>query len=727
MQTNIQFRDMDIKKDDLFELAERYVENTGVSVFLTGKAGTGKTTFLKYITENTSKRFVVLAPTGVAAINAGGSTIHSFFQLPLCPYLPDIKELITEYQMTERFRSLKKERMKIIRTLDLLIIDEISMVRADLLDAVDMTLRRYRSSDKPFGGVQLLMVGDARQLSPVVKENERPYIARVYASPYFFSSKALRSLEYVTIELKTIYRQEDQEFVDILNSIRDGHPSDTMLRKLNARVGADITSPDMSEPIRLMTHNRRVDSFNTEQLDRLPGKAVPFTAEIEGEFPESSYPADETIYLKEGAQVMFIRNDTSGTGEYFNGKIGKVASLGPDNEIIVKCEDGRDISVSPVEWENTQYTLDKDSGEIRQDKIGSFRQIPLRAAWAITIHKSQGLTFDRVIIDANAAFAFGQVYVALSRCRTLEGLSLDTPVRTASLFSDEAVSGFTAAVPSPEAVRNSLSGREAAHYVGLLCSVFDFSPLGRYLGWLDKLWRDNLDDIYPERGKKLSGCLSELDEMTPVTEKFRNQINMICSRSACVMEDEHLKERILKASGYFIPALEKIRSTVTDIPSLEIDNKDVKKKVKEASGELLTQVGILLGAMEMIQSGGFSVKGYASVRTGCLLEDRSRTSKKSKSPIKESKPAETVHQDEDDINTELVERLRQWRTERYLADNVPAFFVLHQRTLMQIAAKNPQTEGELLSVTGFGKAKFAKYGEEILAICKEFKKDSPES
>jgi len=716
--------DMDLRKDNLFELAERLVENTGTSLFLTGKAGTGKTTFLKYITENTSKRFVILAPTGVAAINAGGTTIHSFFQLPLCPYLPDIKELVTEYQMPERFRSLRKERIKIIRTLDLLIIDEISMVRADLLDAVDMSLRRYRRSDKPFGGVQLLMVGDIRQLSPVVTDNERPYINRVYSSPYFFSSKALKSLEYVTIELETVYRQEDQTFVEILNAIRDGHPSDEMLRKLNSRVGADISSGEKSEPIRLMTHNRRVDSFNTGRLDTLPGAAVSFTAEIEGEFPESSYPTDGTIYLKEGAQVMFIRNDTSGAGEYYNGKIGKISSIGPDDNVTVECENGRKISVSPVEWENIQYALDKDSGEIRQEKIGTFRQIPLRPAWAITIHKSQGLTFDRVIIDANAAFAFGQVYVALSRCRTLEGISLDTPVRLSSLFSDQDVSLFTSSLPQPQAVRESLSGFETAHYAHQLCSVFDFSTVGRYLGWMDKIWQDNLDDIYPERGRKISECIHDLDEILPVTEKFRKQINLICGRSASVTEDGHLLERIRKASGYFIPILEKIRSIVTGVTSLEIDNRDVKKKIKEASGELLTQLGILLSTMEMIQSEGFSVRKYAAIRTGCLLEDRGRTAKKAGAAIKEV-PKQVIpeHQEEGEPNAELVARLRQWRAERYMADGVPAFFILHQQTLMQIAAVNPQTEEELLSVRGFGKAKFAKYGEEILSICKEFSKD----
>ena len=315
-----------MEKDVIFEMAERYVKATGRSVFLTGKAGTGKTTFLKYITQTTAKRFVVLAPTGVAAINAGGSTIHSFFQLPLCPYLPDVKELITEYQMPERYRSLRKERVKIIRTLDLLIIDEISMVRADLLDAVDMTLRKYRHNDKPFGGVQLLMIGDAQQLSPVVKDTERHYMSQVYQSPYFFHSKALERLSYVTVELQKVHRQKDAEFLDILNAVREDRMTPQLLRKINERVGVPpVKQEDGTEPIRLTTHNVRADEVNSRKLAELPDDPSLFTAQIEGDFPEHSYPADEVLELKPGAQVMFIRNDSD--GKYYNGKLAKVEKI----------------------------------------------------------------------------------------------------------------------------------------------------------------------------------------------------------------------------------------------------------------------------------------------------------------------------------------------------------------------------------------------------------------
>ena len=305
---------MEIVKDRLFALAEKYVNETGVSVFLTGKAGTGKTTFLRYIVEHTCKRAVVLAPTGVAAVNAQGSTIHSFFGLPLCPYLPDVPELQTEYQMPERYRRIKRDKERIIKTLDLLIIDEISMVRADLLDAVDMSLRRLRHSDKPFGGVQLLMIGDAQQLSPVVTEQERPYIQRVYPSPYFFHSKALLRLHYVTIELQAIYRQEDQAFINLLNAVREQRLSREMLQKLNSRVGA----PAGEDWIRLTTHNVQADSINQEKMAALPSKEHIFEASIQGDYPESLYPAATQLHLKVGARVMVLRNDPE--GQFYNGK-----------------------------------------------------------------------------------------------------------------------------------------------------------------------------------------------------------------------------------------------------------------------------------------------------------------------------------------------------------------------------------------------------------------------
>lgn len=701
---------MAMEKDVIFETAERYVKATGRSVFLTGKAGTGKTTFLKYITRTTAKRYVVLAPTGVAAINAGGSTIHSFFQLPLCPYLPDVKELVTEYQMPERYRSLRKERARIIRTLDLLIIDEISMVRADLLDAVDMTLRRYRRSEKPFGGVQLLMIGDAQQLSPVVKESERYYMEKVYPSPYFFHSKALSRLSYVTIELQKVYRQRDPDFVDILNAVRDNRLTLPLLEKLNARVGARISSDeDGAEPIRLTTHNAQADEVNMRKMDELPDAPMQFVAEIEGEFPENSYPAEEVLTLKPGAQVMFLRNDSE--GQYYNGKLGRVEDV-MEGMVTVSDEDGMLINVVPVEWENSQYSLDDNTGEIRQSVVGVFRQLPLRVAWAITIHKSQGLTFDKVIIDAASAFAFGQVYVALSRCRSLGGISLCTPLSTTAIYSDQHVSEFNALIPPPESVRSALEAEELHFVFDQLRDLFCFEQVMKASGWLLKLWREKLEELYPAEYQRLMDARRKLDDVSKVADTFKLQLHKIESRKP--LDFEYLNERLAKASAYFLPVVEEAREVFTDASLLEIDNKETRKKVKEASDELLTALDILCRSFENINSGECTIESLCRIRTECLLEERKAPSKRRLKKL-ERKEGETGV-----VNEEVRERLQQWRTERFKADNVPAYTIMHQSTLLEIASFMPVTKAGLMAIKGFGEAKFRKYGEELLAICREF-------
>ena len=695
----------DMEKDEIFEMAERYVKATGRSVFLTGKAGTGKTTFLKYVTQTTSKRFVVLAPTGVAAINAGGSTIHSFFQLPLCPYLPDVKELVTEYQMPERYRSLRKERIRIIRTLDLLIIDEISMVRADLLDAVDMTLRRYRRNDKPFGGVQLLMIGDAQQLSPVVKESERQYMSQVYPSPYFFHSKALQKLSYVTIELQKVHRQKDAEFLDILNSIRRNRISHEMLDRLNSRVRAYEND---DEVIRLTTHNAQADEVNERKLAELPGEPVTFGAEIEGDFPENIYPADEILSLKKGAQVMFIRNDSE--AGFYNGKIGWVTDITAQGTVSVTDADGLVINVAPAEWPNLQYALDESTGEIRQSVVGTFKQLPLRIAWAITIHKSQGLTFDKVIIDAGAAFAFGQVYVALSRCRTLEGISLDTPIRQSAIYSDMHVAEFNEAMPSTESVLSGLKSEERTYVFDVYGNIFDFESTCSALGWFRKIWRERLQNIYEAEYQELLKLTDRADEARKTAETFRAQLKRI--QAAMMPDDSFLNERLAKAAGYFHPIFDEIRACCQRMGELEIDNKETVKKLKEASDELLTCLDINCKTLELIIDGQFSIEEFGRCRTECLLEDRSKAKTKSRKLKKLVK----LEGEEGSVNEKLRAELQEWRTGRFKKDNVPAYCIMHQSTLMAIASLVPKTRSELLMVKGFGEESFRKYGEEILEI-----------
>jgi hypothetical protein len=668
---------MEIEKDKIFELAERYVNFTGRSVFLTGKAGTGKTTFLKYISQSTMKRFVILAPTGVAAINAGGSTIHSFFQLPLCPYLPDVKELITEYQTPDKYRSLKKERQKIIRTLDLLIIDEISMVRADILDAVDMTLRRYRHNDLPFGGVQLLMIGDAQQLSPVVKEDERQYMQQVYPSPYFFHSKALQKLSYITIELQKVHRQKDADFLEILNAVRENRVTSSVLTSLNSRLHA---YEDDGETIRLTTHNAQADGVNSSKLDALEGKMYQFEAEIEGEFPENIYPTDYVLSLKEGAQVMFVRNDTE--GQYYNGKIGKVISIRSNGAVEVECAGrGDTIWVNPVEWENIQYELNEE-GEIVPVVVGRYRQLPLRVAWAITIHKSQGLTFDKVIIDAGAAFAFGQVYVALSRCRSLEGISLESPVRLSGICSDMHVAEFNAAIPSVDSVLNSLDREELGYHFDMLCELFRMDEVVRLWEKYRRTWSGSVEKVYDTEYRGLLSRAAALEDARDVAMKFERQLRYIQQTKSG--DDTFLRERVRKAAGYFLPILEDAREFSLTCAVLEIDNKETKTRAKDAAEQLQICLDIKCRGVESVsESGEFVVADYNRVKTECNLEDRKFTRKSARVRKLEGSSAT--------VNEELRERLQAWRNERFKQDNIPAYMIMHQSTLLSIASLIPQT------------------------------------
>ena len=424
------------------ELAYDFLEYTGVNVFLTGKAGTGKTTFLRELKRRSPKRMIVVAPTGVAAINAGGVTIHSFFQLPFGPYVPGVTEVVGQGDKLHYTHKFNREKINIIKTIDLLVIDEISMVRADLLDAVDDILRRYRSKNEPFGGVQLLLIGDLQQLAPVVKEDEWALLKQHYASAFFFHSKALAATRYVMIELKHVYRQQDREFVDLLNRVRENRVDTAVLGMLNRRYIPDFKPSDEEGYITLTTHNHQAQRINDVKMAELSTRAYSFKAEVKDNFPTYSYPTEETLVLKQGAQVMFVKNDSSPEKRYYNGKIGKITAINDRSIEVVGKEDGLKIQVTPEEWTNTRYTLDEETREITETVEGTFKQYPLKTAWAITIHKSQGLTFERAIVDANAAFAHGQVYVALSRCKTFEGLVLSSPVTMSSLVSDGAIDEF---------------------------------------------------------------------------------------------------------------------------------------------------------------------------------------------------------------------------------------------------------------------------------------------
>lgn len=422
------------------DVARFIVEKTDMSLFLTGKAGTGKTTFLREVVRYTKKKCIVLAPTGIAAVNAGAMTIHSFFQFGLGPFVQGVIEPKSDFR-------INKSKLELIRHLQLLIIDEVSMVRADLMDHIDVELRRIRRNSKPFGGVQLLMIGDLQQLPPIAHGGEDELLRQYYKTLYFFSSAALKSMKYSCIELKNVYRQTDRHFIDILNHARDCTLTSQDISDLNARYIPGFSPKPEDGYIRLMTHNRQVDYVNETEMEELDSKPYTFVAAVTGTFPEESYPTADSLTLKKGAQVMFIKNDPE--RRFINGTLGEVKSIDKNSIAVRLAESGTIIDVEPVEWQNIRYQFDEESKEISSKQIGRFKQYPLKAAWAITVHKSQGLTFDKAIIDVHAAFSPGQAYVALSRCRTLDGLVLSSPVSASVFMRDNAVDAYMNYISSP--------------------------------------------------------------------------------------------------------------------------------------------------------------------------------------------------------------------------------------------------------------------------------------
>ena len=605
-----------------------FVEHTSISIFLTGKAGTGKTTFLRTLKEKSSKRSIIVAPTGVAAINAGGMTIHSFFQLPLSPFVP-------EANFKNRF-DYSKEKRKIIRTLDLLIIDEISMVRSDVLDAIDSVLRRFREHEKPFGGVQLLMIGDLQQLTPVVTPEDEVILQRYYDTSYFFGSKALRSISYVTIELTHVYRQQDEEFITLLNNIREGQVSDTDLKRLNERFNPNFEPEVGSDYIRLTTHNKMAESYNEVQLHNLPSKACTFIAEADGNFPEYNYPADFKLTLKRGAQVMFIRNDNN--GRYYNGRIGHVTHI--DNEkILVLCPgDDKEIEVQQETWENTKYSLNEKTKQIEAEVQGTFKQYPLRLAWAITIHKSQGLTFEHAIIDAQSSFAAGQVYVALSRCKTLEGLILASPISSSVIINDNQVMNYISH-QTEEAEKSiaALPTLKAEYYRQLLLELFSFTDL--------KACEDALYRVLTEYFYKYSKIITlhkmaiiDLDErIMSISSKWKG---IICNMTTDQLHEDDFLQRMKKGALYFHSQLTEIFSHLLDMTKgVQSNNKIAYKRFDNNYADLLQTYVVKHELLGRIMEKGFSINGYLTAKQEAILNSlEEKTGRNRKNKIEETTP-----------------------------------------------------------------------------------------
>ena len=542
--------------NEMAALAAQYVNTTDRHIFLTGKAGTGKTTFLHYIVAHTYKNAVVAAPTGIAAINAGGVTLHSLLQLPFGSFIPEDIPLpegrvqVNTPRTLSRQRRFRKEKLQLLRELDLLIIDEVSMLRADLLDCIDQVLRQQRRRwHQPFGGVQLLLIGDLMQLPPVVREAERPLLQRYYDSMYFFSAQALRQQPPLTVELRKIYRQSDQAFIDMLNRLRHNELDPNDVQRLNQHFQPD---PPADGYIHLTTHNYKADRINQQRLKALPTSLRDYEAEIEGDFPENLYPLPATLSLKEGAQVMFIKNDVGQEKRFFNGKLGKIARLGKES-VVVACDDGTEVEVEHHAWDNLRFELNQETNQVEEKVIGTFRQYPLKLAWAVTVHKSQGLTFEKAILDVSDTFAPGQLYVALSRLTSLQGLVLSSPLPTRPPAIDAALRNFVASFEDESDLAEQLAADQQGFLSKMAEQAFGLKELTKALrehaATFTKAENRSIKQQYEGWTQKILG---EVEQMEATGGRFVRQFARILQQEGM---GEHLSGRCEKALSYFEPQL----------------------------------------------------------------------------------------------------------------------------------------------------------------------------
>ena len=567
-----------------FQDALNLIQYTRQSVFLTGKAGTGRSTFLRYICEHTKKKHVVLAPTGIAAINAGGSTLHSFFKLPFYPLLPDNPDFSLQRGRIHEFFKYTKPHRKLLEELELIIIDEISMVRADIIDAVDRILRVYsRNLREPFGGKQILLVGDVFQLEPVVKGDEREILNRFYPTPYFFSARVFNQIDLVSIELQKVYRQTDATFVGVLDHIRNNTVGATDLQLLNTRYGTQIEESEADMYITLATRRDNVDHINDKKLAELPGEPVTFSGEITGDFPESSLPTSQELVLKPGAQIIFIKNDFD--RRWVNGTIGIISGFDPFEETLyVITDDGKECDVKRESWRNIRYKYNEEKKQIEEEELGTFTQYPIRLAWAITIHKSQGLTFSRAVIDfTGGVFAGGQAYVALSRCTSLEGIQLKKPVSRADVFVRPEIIGFAERFNNRQAIDRALKQAQADVQYAAATKAFDKGDFDTFLNEFFKAIHSRYDIEKPVVQRLIRKKLNIINRLREenrslkqaAIEKEKSLVKY--AREYIIMGDECLKLEMKEA------AMKNYEKAVALCPKF----KEAWKKIKKLEKEML--------------------------------------------------------------------------------------------------------------------------------------------